>query len=51
MMQDYVQEFIWAARSSRYIERLLVEEFKQIINREIQSRLLESECQPQNIEQ
>ena len=36
MMQEYVQEFRQVARGSKYIERPLVEEFKQRMNREIQ---------------
>jgi len=36
MIQEYVQEFRWAVRGNRYIERPLVEEFKQRMNREIQ---------------
>ena len=31
-MEEYVQEFKWAARGSRYKGRLLIEEFKRGMN-------------------
>ena len=42
-MEEFVQEFQRAARSSSYEERLLVEEFKKGINRIIRRRLMEAE--------
>jgi len=34
-MEEFMQEFRRAARDSGYVERLLVEEFKRVINRVI----------------
>jgi len=51
MMEEFMQEFKQAARESRYKERLLVEEFKQGINRGIRRKLMEAENLPASIEQ
>jgi len=50
-MEEFMQEFKWAARGSRYEERLLVEEFKRGINGGIQRKLIESENPLASIEQ
>ena len=42
-MEECVQEFQRAARSSSYEERPLVEEFKKGMNRIIRRRLMEAE--------
>ena len=42
-MEEFVQEFGRAARSSRYEERSLVKEFKRERNRTIYQRLIELE--------
>jgi len=51
MMEEFVQEFKWAARGSRYERRLLVEEFKRGMNGGIRRKLMESENPPTSIEQ
>ena len=51
MMEEYVQEFKWAARGSRYEERPLIEEFKRGMNGGIQRKLMEAENPPASIEQ
>jgi len=50
-MEEFVQEFRRVARGSRYKGQPLVEEFKHSMNRTIQQRLMESECQPGTIKQ
>ena len=40
-MEEFMQEFKWAARGSRYERRPLVEEFKQGINGGIRRKLIE----------
>ena len=50
-MEEFVQEFKWAARGSGYEERPLVEEFKQGMNRGIRRKLMEAENLPVSIEQ
>ena len=50
-IEEFVQEFQRAARSSRYERRLLVEEFKRGINRVIRRKLMKTEYQPSSIEQ
>jgi len=50
-MEEYVQEFKRAARGSRYEGRLLVEEFKRGMNREIRRKLMEAKNPPSLIEQ
>ena len=50
-MEEFVQEFKWAARGSEYEGRLLVEEIKRGINGGIQRKLMESENPPASIEQ
>ena len=50
-MEEFVQEFKRAARSSRYEGRLLVEEFKRGMNGAIRRKLIEVENQPGSIEQ
>ena len=50
-MEEFVQEFKRAARGSRYEGRLLIEEFKRGINREIRRKLMEAENPPASIEQ
>ena len=42
-MEEFVQEFKRAARESGYEKRLLVEEFKRVINRMIRRKLMEAE--------
>ena len=51
MMEEFVQEFKRAARSSRYEGRPLIEEFKRGMNRRIRRKLIEAENQPASIEQ
>ena len=50
-IEEFVQEFRRAARSSGYKERLLVKEFKREMNGTICQRLIKSEQQPTAIEQ
>ena len=50
-MEEFVQEFKWAARGSGYEERPLVEEFKQGMNGGIRRKLMEAENLPVSIEQ
>ena len=50
-MEEFVQEFWRAVRSSRYKERALVEEFKRETNRTIGRKLIEVEKPPTSIEQ
>ena len=49
MIKEFVQEFRRAVRSSGYEGRLLVEEFKQGINRVIRRKLIEAERPPKSI--
>jgi len=51
MMEEFVQKFQRAARSSRYEERLLMEKFKRGMNGAIRRKLMEAEHQPSSIEQ
>ena len=51
MMEEFVQEFRRVARGSGYEGRLLIDEFKRGINATIHQRLMESEQQPDSIEQ
>ena len=44
-IEEFVQEFMRAARKSRYKEKLLVEKFKREINRIIYQKLIELEWQ------
>jgi len=50
-IKEFVQKFQRVVRESRYEGRPLVEEFKRRMNRTIQQRLMELECQPSSIEQ
>ena len=50
-MEEFVQEFKWAARGSGYEGRLLVEEFKQGMNGGIRRKLMEVENPLFSIEQ
>jgi len=50
-MEEFVQEFKRAARSSGYEGRPLVEEFKRGMNRVIRRKLMEAENQPGSIKQ
>jgi len=50
-MEEFVQEFKRATRGSGYKGRLLVEEFKRVMNRVIRRKLMEAENQPGSIEQ
>ena len=50
-IEEFVQEFKRAARSSRYEGRPLVEEFKRGMNRGIRRKLMESKNQLGSIEQ
>ena len=43
-MEEFVQEFKWVVRESRYKRRLLIEEFKRGINEMIWRKLIEAEC-------
>ena len=43
MMEEFVQEFKKTARGSRYRGYLLIEEFKQGMNRSIRRKLMEAE--------
>ena len=49
-MEEFVQEFKWAARGSGYEGWLLIEEFKRGINGGIWRKLMESENPPTSIE-
>ena len=51
MMEEFVQEFKWAARGSGYEGRPLVEEFKRSMNGGIRRKLMELESPPTSIEQ
>jgi len=51
LIEKFVQEFQRAAKSSRYKGRLLMEEFKRGMNRTIRRKLMETEYQPNLIEQ
>ena len=51
MMEEFVQKFKQVARGSGYERRLLVEEFKRRMNREIRRKLIEIENPPISIEQ
>jgi len=42
-MEEFVQEFKWAARGSKYEGRLLIEEFKRRMNGMIQRKLMVAE--------
>jgi len=50
-MEEFVQEFKRAARESGYKKRLLMKEFKKVMNRTIKRKLMEAENQPGSIEQ
>jgi len=50
-MEEFVQEFKRAARGSGYEERLLVEEFKRVMNGMIRRKLMEAKNQPGSIKQ
>ena len=50
-MEEFVQEFKWAARGSGYEGRPLVKEFKRGMNGRIQRKLIEVENPPASIEQ
>jgi len=50
-IKEYVQEFRWTVRRSRYRGRPLIEEFKYGLDRTIWQRLIESELQLGTIEQ
>ena len=49
-MEEFMQEFKWAARGSRYEERPLVKEFKREMNRGIRRKLMGVENPPASIE-
>ena len=49
-MEEFIQEFKWAARRSGYEGRPLIEEFKRGMNRGIWRKLMESENPPTSIE-
>ena len=51
IMEEFVQEFKWAARGSGYERRLLVEEFKRGMNGGIRRKLMEAENPLASIEQ
>ena len=51
MMEEFVQEFKWVARGSRYERRPLVEEFKRGMNGGIRRKLMEAENLPASIKQ
>ena len=51
MMEEFVQEFKWAARGSGYEGRPLIEEFKRGMNGGIRRKLMEAENSPASIEQ
>ena len=50
-MEEFMQEFKWAVRGSRYEGRLLVEEFKREMNGGIRRKLMEAENLPSSIKQ
>ena len=50
-MEEFVQEFKWAARGSGYEGKPLVEEFKRGMNGGIRRKLMEAENPPASIEQ
>ena len=50
-MEKFIQEFKKTTRGSGYKGRLLVEEFKQGMNRGIRRKLIEVENPPASIEQ
>jgi len=50
MIEEFVQEFKWAARGSGYKGRPLVEEFKRGMNGGIRRKLMEAENPPTSIE-
>ena len=50
-MEEFMQEFKWAVRGSRYEGRLLVEEFKREMNGGIRRKLMEAENLPASIKQ
>ena len=50
-MEEFVQEFKWAVRGSRYEGWPLVEEFKRGMNGGIRRKLMEAENPPTSIEQ
>jgi len=50
-MEEFVQEFKRAARESGYKGRLLMKEFKKVMNRTIKRKLMEVENQPGSIKQ
>ena len=50
-MEKFIQEFKKTTRGSGYKRRLLVEEFKQGMNRGIRRKLIEVENPPASIEQ
>ena len=49
-MEEFIQEFKWAARGSGYEGRPLVEEFKRDMNGGIRRKLMEAENPPTSIE-
>jgi len=49
-MEEFVQEFKWAARESGDKRRLLVEEFKRGMNGGIRRKLMEAKNPPTSIE-
>jgi len=51
MMEEFVQEFKTAARGSRYERRLLIEEFKRVMNGGIRRKLIKAKNPPASIEQ
>jgi len=50
-IEEFVQDFKRTARESGYKRHLLIEEFKQGINRSIRRKLMEAENQPGSIKQ
>jgi len=50
-MEEFIQEFKRAARSSGYEGRPLVEKFKRGMNGSIRRKLIEAKSQPGSIEQ
>jgi len=50
-MKEFMQDFKRVARGSGYKGHLLIEEFKQSMNRNIRRKLMEAETQPGSIEQ
>ena len=51
IMEEFIQEFQRAARSSKYKRKVLVKKFKMEINRVIRKKLIEIEKPPKSIEQ